>query len=843
MAGPVKGTWDGKDIELNDAATETTLLKLVEAVKKSSGSSGSSSGKSAEDAANKVKELGNQADISDDKVEDLGKSAKTASTSIKNAFRSVGSAISGLTQELLIGGNTLSDFSQHFATLANEIPIIGGVLGGALQAVTGLLDSQIENYRDLSNAGVVFGASLYDAQRAAADTNLTLDEFSRVIQNNSQELAMLGGTAGNGARRFAEISRIIKEDFGTQFQTLGMRAAEQAEFAADYLSLQARLGRGQRMTNEQLARGTVNYLKELDKLSKVTGMQREEAARALNEQMLDRRMTLLYEGMEEGQAIALANTLQMVESRDREYANALKDIIATNGAPISELGEEIMRTNDEIGRLAVGMRTGQNTTQEFLEALDASSQASSRLSDADRQLYSTSQAFNDVYGEAIIRQRQFAGISQSATQAIDEQQAQMTRGNSALLGFSARLTDLRNFIVGKLIDSGVFETLETSFNDLISYFTEGGGFEALKGYINSFSEWFSGFVSEIRQSENPMQFILDKIGQAWERVDISGMIWNWMFGGSSSSSPASSSSSAAQAPQALDGSDMDAAVPMTSSSDGLGIGSMFDNITDKLGTFATIIGAGGAVYLAIRGLQTLIGGFAAGPVALGATVFTGMLIGTGAAINLAGQGIDFAGEGIRKVAEGVERLSQVRDVANLQDVSQSLGAIGDAILRLGAGGVLDAIGRLFGSDSPLDSVRESVNGFGQIENVAIEKMNSVGSALRSLAELTNNLDGSKLEEYAESMQNLAEAFKELNEQLAETNRGAFGGGSGVSVASLIQGGQLGGMNNGSGSGSASSEQIERLNTTMSQLLTEFRTNNTLTREHIDTTRRSSNSIY
>ena len=41
MAGPVKGTIGQDEVTLNDAATETTLLKILAAMKKSGGGGGS----------------------------------------------------------------------------------------------------------------------------------------------------------------------------------------------------------------------------------------------------------------------------------------------------------------------------------------------------------------------------------------------------------------------------------------------------------------------------------------------------------------------------------------------------------------------------------------------------------------------------------------------------------------------------------------------------------------------------------------------------------------------------------------------------------------------------------
>ena len=59
----------------------------------------------------------------------------------------------------------------------------------------------------------------------------------------------------------------------------------------------------------------------------------------------------------------------------------------------------------------------------------------------------------------------------------------------------------------------------------------------------------------------------------------------------------------------------------------------------------------------------LLGGFA-NPTVIGAGVLAGLLIGTGAAIRLAGEGISAAGDGVNKMVQGVERIPKVKDTAN-----------------------------------------------------------------------------------------------------------------------------------------------------------------------------------
>jgi len=79
----------------------------------------------------------------------------------------------------------------------------------------------------------------------------------------------------------------------------------------------------------------------------------------------------------------------------------------------------------------------------------------------------------------------------------------------------------------------------------------------------------------------------------------------------------------------------------------------------------------------------------------------------------------------------------------------------------------------------------------------------------------NSLDADGVRSYNIAMEKLVETLEDLNKVLAEDNKGMMGGGTGVSVASMMEDGNLLG---GGGSGTGSTEQLDRLNMLVSQLI-------------------------
>jgi len=96
-------------------------------------------------------------------------------------------------------------------------------------------------------------------------------------------------------------------------------------------------------------------------------------------------------------------------------------------------------------------------------------------------------------------------------------------------------------------------------------------------------------------------------------------------------------------------------------------------------------------------------------------------------------------------------------------------------------------------------------------------LNNIATVQGLSANITslNSLDADSVRGYNIAMEKLVETLEDLNKVLAEDNKGMMGGGTGVSVASMMEDGNLLG---GGGSGTGGQEQLERLNMLVSQLI-------------------------
>jgi len=351
----VKGTIGQEDVILEDAATEATLKSILAAIQGGGMGGGGGAGGGPKQAQQKLLDLAKQTGKTSKTVKDFEEDVENAGNALTRGFGHIGQGLSNIAMEFMSGTDRLSEFSQHITGVISNIPIIGGMLGGGLQLLTSVVDQQIDVFRDMSKVGAGFGNDLMATRLAAANAGLQLDTFTGIITQNLDNLNFFAGSASEASRRFANISGQVQKN-QMQFSRLGMTMEEVGQYTADYIALQARSGRAQRMTDAQLAAGTQGYIKNLDQLARMTGKQRDEIAAELKSQAEDDRINLLFASLDAGAQQNIQNVLSMVGDASPEMKNALTEMIATGGAPLTMYGAELVNANSNLAAAAQNLK-------------------------------------------------------------------------------------------------------------------------------------------------------------------------------------------------------------------------------------------------------------------------------------------------------------------------------------------------------------------------------------------------------------------------------------------------------------------------------------------------------
>lgn len=831
----------GKD----GVAAEATLQKLLKAMDRIAGTQ-----EEARQAKEDIGDLGEAAKGAGKGVGTLGKAAKAAGKSLKAGVGNTADALAGLATEFATGSLRISDFTSHLTGLANQIPVIGGLIGGPFQLLASVVDNNIDNFRQLSSVGVTFGNSVFDAQRAAAQSGLTLSQFSDTVAENSQSLALLGGSASRGGDIFRDVNRRL-QSAREGFSNLGITLEETAGFTADYLEQQTVLGRAQEMRNRRLGQQTVDYIERLDELSRVTGLQRDQVSQALKEQALDRRLSGLLATMGDTARENLQGVLTTLEAQSPEVADAFKNMVATGGVPVTDFGRDMARLNPRLQELARGMRNGTVSQEEAMAEFRRTGEIAANQGDSFLQFTGTLAALGSGVGAATIQFLRMKNAAGEMTEAEQRQQELIEQGQSGLLDFERRLVMARNTIIATFINSNVFTKTIAAFESVVDYLTS-DGIDDFKKMFDGFASWLDGFIADIKEygfvevlkegAANAMSMLGGFLVDSLKRI---------LFGGLSdidedkkstlqqereriqSFSPSGQAGKNYQAEKlAQINAELD---KLQNQEEGL-FGNLFGFLTTSIvgGTVGALL-IGGGIVAALKGLSFGLSALGSPKVVLGAGILGGLAYTFGKTVQNIGTGFDLIGDGVTKVKDSLTELSEIKDTATLRDVASSLGVMGTAMDELNDRGFVDQIGDLFGRQSPFEQLMSGVKEFGTIGDRAVSSISSTADAISSLSDVNTDLDVSPVEEYTEAIKKLTEALDGLNEELADDNStGMFNQNQNTSA------GQLLGSN---GVGSGSTEQLQNLNRTMKDVLGVLLESNGMNRKQLNAIRNQSGNLY
>jgi len=278
----------------------------------------------------------------------MGKAAQNLTTSsaglgssLIQAGKQIGTGVSGFTTAMANGQQGASAFngvinssSTALGTLLTQL----GPLGTAFSKLTDFAgaylvranqqgDALFKSFQDLSRVG---GASaegmtgvFSNMQKFGLSMN-QLPEFGAMIAQNSEALAVMGGTVSQGIKKFAEVAAGIEQSgIQSEFLRMGLKIKDINEGTANYLRLQALTGASAQKSQEALTAGAAEYIAQQDRLSKLTGKSADALAKEEEARLSDQRYAAVTRELEQKAAAARA-------SGDEAGAKAAEDQIAQN---------------------------------------------------------------------------------------------------------------------------------------------------------------------------------------------------------------------------------------------------------------------------------------------------------------------------------------------------------------------------------------------------------------------------------------------------------------------------------------------------------------------------------
>jgi len=288
-------------------------------------------------------------------LKDLGQNGSTSFTQLNGVVDSVTGAIT---------------------KMAGSLPFVGAAMTALAEGTKFALQSmqQIsDNFREVGRVGALGADGMTGFVNASIESGLSQKGLIATINQNATAFSMLGGTVGDGTKQFTKfVGGITKTPLGMQLRNLGLSADDIGESAAAFVTLQARLGATQRMSQDQLTAGTIRYTRELDAISKITGMEKKELQSKMNAALSEQRFRAKMQELErtgQGKVAEQLNLFQAAVGKSAPgLSQGLRDIIAAGGAVTTDAARQAMQaTGGQISAIAQKALSGQDIGKSLQE--------------------------------------------------------------------------------------------------------------------------------------------------------------------------------------------------------------------------------------------------------------------------------------------------------------------------------------------------------------------------------------------------------------------------------------------------------------------------------------------
>ena len=316
----------------------------------------------------------------------VAKSLESASTVLREnreSFASLNPSIELAGQGLKFAGKMTGIAAEGLGSLASGIPVVGGAIAGlgsaagkvaaalgemAGEVVTAVgktftaeLDRVNTAFRTLGQTGALGADGMSGLGRQAINAGLSFNQFAKVVNKESQNLAFAFGTSADAARGLSDTTKAMRP-FREQLLTLGIGVEQQNELTAKYITFQQRQGRNEINNTRALAEGSQAYMKNLQELSKITGKSIDEQQKEIDAVQRDVRQGASIREIERKNgklaAQATLNTITTLNAIPglKSIGDGLADALSNAGTPAAA---EFIKVMGPVGNQIIsGLKSG-----------------------------------------------------------------------------------------------------------------------------------------------------------------------------------------------------------------------------------------------------------------------------------------------------------------------------------------------------------------------------------------------------------------------------------------------------------------------------------------------------
>ena len=324
----------------------------------------------------------------------------------------VGKSLGRFAGELGEGNTKFTTLNPLLDTMANvlgkmaeSIPFAGSAISGGIKAtaeaskfVINQLQKSVEAFNELGQVGALTAKGMSGVQEQFLASGLSLEGFKKSITENSTTLARFRGLVGTGAEDFSKITGSLLDQrgefvrLGDDLRRIGLSADQIGESTGAYVQQQTRLGLAQNKTNRQLAQGSAEYIKELDVLTKITGMNRKEVQAQQDAALSEGRFRAQYDEM-------VANGQEKAAEELLKFQTQVSKLAPELGAAIRDVSTDFVNSDAAIK----GFNSSGGAIQDIVARLKAGDitrdQAMKELQDSTKAATATQRGFAKAVGD------------------------------------------------------------------------------------------------------------------------------------------------------------------------------------------------------------------------------------------------------------------------------------------------------------------------------------------------------------------------------------------------------------------------------------------------------------
>jgi hypothetical protein len=298
---------------------------------------GGSSGSPPSGGSSGGRDLGDAGAKSSAALDKLGEVLKTGAGEMYEGFKKISDQ-----------SYTVADASKGLAAIFGEM---GGTAGHAAATVIGDLgkygQESVEKWREVSKFGASFGNDAIGFRAGAAQTRMSLDEYTNFISKNKDNLVGLGGSVTESAKAFNSFSKdFMDTDVADKMRAMGYNTEELNTVLIGNMATQRLVNLNDLDARKVAIHAAEDLATQMDAVAKITGKSRQEQEEAMKARATDAQYQAMEKlalmGLNEKEKAARAASIAQMQASAHSLGPAVEGVVkemATGGVRSKEASE------------------------------------------------------------------------------------------------------------------------------------------------------------------------------------------------------------------------------------------------------------------------------------------------------------------------------------------------------------------------------------------------------------------------------------------------------------------------------------------------------------------------